>query len=249
MTAKFFTDVKYLWLEQIFEVRAYWVWYAALSLFFPLIMVFGFSRFGVDMNDPAVLLRMISGTAIFALAHEGVSAMAVRVSTMRQDGMLTYYASLPIRKSELLLALVLSRLVLMLPGVIAPLALAPLLYAVPVHYGSVLILLVPLLALLFSTFGVAFGLIAETVEIAQLGTYVLLFVLVLAAPVFISWDALPAPLQALALLMPFTYAADALRLALTGGIALQFWLDVGVLLSMLAAALFILERRFRWRLE
>ena len=85
-----------------------------------------------------------------------------------------------------------------------------------IHYDATLILLLPLLALLFSTLGVAFGLLVESVEIAQSTTYALLFVLVLAAPVFIPWESLPVPLQIFALALPFTYAADALRMSLTG---------------------------------
>jgi ABC-2 type transport system permease protein len=249
MNRKFFSDVKYLWLEQILEVRSYWMLYLPLSLIMPLVMIFGFSRFGGDLSDPAVLLRMISGTAIFAIAQEGASAMAIRITTMRRDGMLIYYASLPIRKTALILALVLSRFVLMLPAVLTPLVIAPLLYDVAMHYDLSLVLLIPLLALLFSTLGVAFGILVESAEVAQQATYVLLFVLVLAAPVFIPWEALPVPLQIVSLVLPFTYAADALRMALMGGMAAQFWLDIGVLLAMLAAALVILERRLRWRLE
>jgi len=249
VSAKFFSDVKVLWLEQILEIRSYWVMYAGLSLVLPLIMVFGFSRFGGDMSDPAVLVRMIGGTMIFAIAQEGFSTMAVRISSMRRDGMLIYYASLPIRKTALILALVLSRALLLLPPVLVTITVAPLLYHVTIHYDPALILLLPLLALLFSTLGVAFGLLVESVELAQSATYALLFVLVLAAPVFIPWESLPVPLQIFALLLPFAYAADALRMTLTGTIAAPFWIDIAVLLAMLIASLFILERRLRWRLE
>ena len=106
------------------------------------------------------------------------------------------------------------------------------------NYSALVLPLIPLLALLFSTFGVAFGLLAETVEVAQLGTYVLLFVLVLAAPVFIPWEALPEPLRWVSLLMPFTYAADALHMTLANTIGTQFWLDIGVLLALLVGSLF-----------
>ena len=71
---------------------------------------------------------MIGGTMIFAIAQEGFSTMAVRVSSMHRDGMLIYYASLPIRKSALILALLLSRFVLMISPVLAPIMIAPLLY-------------------------------------------------------------------------------------------------------------------------
>ena len=249
MNAKFFSDVKVLWLEQILEIRSYWLMYAGVSLVLPLIMVFGFSRFGGDMTDPSVLLRTISGTMIFAIAQEGFSTMAIRVSSMRRDGMLIYYASLPIRKTALIVALLLSRIMVLLPAVIVPITVAPLLYHIPVTLNVTLIIVIPLLALLFSTFGVAFGVLAATVELVQLGTNILLFVLVLAAPVFIPWELLPVPLQIFSLVLPVTYAADALRMSLTGTIAPQFWLDIGVLLAMLIAALFILERRLRWRLE
>ncbi len=246
---KFLTDVKFLWLEQILELRSYWVFYLAFSLVFPLIMVFGFSRFGGETTDPDALLRLIGGAAIFSIANEGISSMAVRVTTMRREGMLLYYASLPISKVSLIVALVLARFIIVLPGLLAPIILAPVLYHVNIYYDPTLLLLIPLLALLFSTIGIAFGLVAGTVEIAQLATNALLFVLVLASPVFIPWDALPDILRYSSLIFPFTYAADALDMALTGALGARFWIDVAVLSGMLLAALFIMERRFRWRLE
>src|SRR5262249_50928120 len=154
-------------LEQILEIRSYWLMYVGLSLILPLIMVFGFSRFGGDLSDPSVLIRMIGGTMIFAIAQEGFSNMAMRVSAMHRDGMLIYYASLPIRKTALILALVLSRVILLLPPVLVPITIAPLVYHVSLHYDFMLILLLPLLALLFSALGVAFGLLVESVEMAQ----------------------------------------------------------------------------------
>jgi hypothetical protein len=45
MSAKFYRDVKYLWLEQVLEMRSNWILYLGFSLTLPLVMIFGFFAF------------------------------------------------------------------------------------------------------------------------------------------------------------------------------------------------------------
>src|SRR4051812_42544681 len=94
--SKFLIDLKYLWLEQMMEVRTTWYWFVVFGMFMPLSMVFGFARIGAGLTDRTSLIFIISGAAIFAVATEGIVTMAQRVGTMKKEGMLVYYASLPI---------------------------------------------------------------------------------------------------------------------------------------------------------
>jgi hypothetical protein len=69
----------------------------------------------------------------------------------------------------------------------------------------------------------------------------------LAAPIFIPAEALPLPLRILAYLLPPTYAADALRQALSGTISMSFFVDLAVLLVLTFTGVGVVGRRLRWR--
>ncbi len=106
-------------------MRDIWYIFVIFSLLMPLSMVFGFARMGGGLNDRAGLLYIITGSAIFAVANEGISMLAGRVGEMKRDGLLLYYATLPISKTAFILAILLSRLVLTIPGMLVAMAGGP----------------------------------------------------------------------------------------------------------------------------
>lgn len=246
---KFFVDLKYLTLEQLLEVRTTWYWFLVFSLFMPLSMVFGFGRIGSGLSDRNSLLYIISGAAIFAVATEGIVTVSQKVTQMKKEGMMIYYASLPISKTAFIAAILLTRMLVTLPGMLVPIALGPLLYGINVEFSFWVLLLLPLCGLSLSAIGMTFGSLLNSVELVSVITNVLIFVLIFAAPVFIPVAALPLPLQIFGYLLPPTYAADALRLALSGTLDTMFYFDVAILLLMTVASLFALTRWLRWRLR
>src|ERR1043165_3857626 len=127
---KFAVDLKYLWLEQMLEIRTIWYWYFIFSLFLPIAMVFGFARIGSGLTDANSLIYIISGSAIFSVANDGLYTMAIRIGSMKKEGMLLYYASLPINKVAFVTAIMVSRLRVTLPGMVAPILFGSLIYKV-----------------------------------------------------------------------------------------------------------------------
>jgi ABC-2 type transport system permease protein len=247
---KFLVDLKFLWLEQMLEVRASWPFFVTFSLLMPLSMVFGFARIGSGLTDRASLLYIVSGAAVFATATEGLVAMAMRIAWMKREGMMVYYASLPISKVAFVMAIIASRLLVTLPGMLAPMLVAPLLYRdLELRFSPWVLLLLPLTALSLSSAGMALGSLIDNVELVNALTQVLLFLLLLAAPVFIPAESLPLPLRLLGYLLPPTYAADALRHALGGTVGRAFFVDVALLLLLSGASLAGLSRWLRWRLK
>lgn len=246
---KFGVDLKYLWLEQMLEIRTTWYWYAIFSLFLPLSMVFGFARMGSGLTDANSLIFIISGAAVFSVANDGLYTMAVRIGTMKKEGMLLYYASLPISKAAFVTAIILSRLAVTLPGMVAPMVFGALLYKVNLHFSLWIVVLLPLSALSLSAIGMAIGSFINSLEMIQVIVNLLLFVLIMAAPVFIPWQALPLPLQLLGCLLPPSYAADALRHVLAGMIDGAFYVDVAVLVGMTLLGVVILNRWMNWRIR
>jgi ABC-2 type transport system permease protein len=246
---RFLSNVKYLWLEQLLELRPYWHFHLAYSLLVPLILTFGLTRIAGQIDNAELTLRVVIGSAIFMLANEVFSAIAVRVTTMYREGMIIYYASLPISKMSLIVALMLARSVIALPGLVAPLLLAPIVFNYHVVYHPLLLLIVPLTALLLATVGMIVGLLIKAVEVTQAVTYAVVILIFLATPVFIPAEILPVPLRIASQFLPFTYASEALNLALRGTIDAQFWIDTAILGAMMIVCFFVLERRLQWQTD
>src|SRR5581483_10534185 len=215
---KFWVDFKYLWLEQMMEIRVAWYWYLLFSLVIPLAMVFGFARFGRGLTDQSSLIYIISGSAIFAVVNDGLYAMAIRLGSMKKEGILVYYASLPISRVAFAGAIMFSRLVVLLPGMLCPILLGSAIYGINLEMTNWIVTSV-------------------------------LFLVVMAAPVFIPITALPLPLQFLSYAFPPTYAADALRRLLLGDVNLAFYLDMAMLALMVVVSFFVFKRWSFWRLR
>jgi ABC-2 type transport system permease protein len=246
---KFLVDLKYLWLEQMLEVRTTWYWFVVFGMFMPLSMVFGFARIGSGLTDRNSLIFIISGAAIFSVATEGIVTMAQRVGTMKKEGMLVYYASLPISKVAFIMAIMFSRLIVALPGMLMPILVGPLLYNVSLEPSLWILILLPLTALALSAIGMVLGSLVNSLELVAVITNVLIFVLLMGAPVFIPVESLPLPMQIIGYLLPPTYAADALRHALDGSTGAAFYLDLLALVLMTLLSFYALARWLRWRLK
>ena len=245
---KFFIDLKFLWLEQMLEIRRTWYWFLVFSLILPVTMVFGFTRIGSGLTDYGSLIFIISGSAVFAATNEGLYALAVRIGTMKKEGTLIYYASLPISKTAFLLAILLSRLVVTFPGMLVPLVFGAWLYQIPISLNLWVLVLLLLTAMALSNIGLMLGAVVGSLELVQIIVNILLFVLVMAGPIFSPMDSLPLPLQILSYLLPPTYAAAALRSALHGIFDTNFYLNVLVLLALTVVGFFLSSRLLRWRI-
>ena len=244
---RFRTAFTYLFLEQMFEMRTTWLWNGLFSLFMPLAMVFGLARIGAGLRDPESMLYILSGTLVFTVATEGISTMALRMGYMKREGMLLYYASLPIGRLPLVASVVSSRLLVTLPGLLAPIVASSLLYGYDVAVTPWVIVVLFLCCLSLATIGMALGLAIPTLELTVAITNTIIYVLLLGAPIFIPARSLPVPLRALSFALPPTYAADALRRAFTGATDAVFYLELLVLAALTALGLLVVQSWLRWQ--
>ncbi|MBD9735586.1 ABC transporter permease, partial [Streptomyces sp. H28] len=240
-------DLKYLWLEQMLEVRTTWSWVLMFGLLMPAAMVFGLTRIGNGLSDEQSLLFIVSGAAIFSVANEGIGTLAQRIGVLRQDGMMVYYASLPISRISFLAAMVFSRLLLILPGLITPMITAKLMYDTDFVISPALLIVLPLSCMALSAIGLAIGTLVRSMDLLLVIVNLMIFVLLLVAPVLIPIESLPVPLQVFGYLLPPTYAAESLRLALMGDFGTTFLLNIAALSAMTAVGLAGANRWLRWR--
>lgn len=246
---KFFVDLWVLWLEQMGEVRVNWPLYLLFSVIFPIVLVFGFTRLGSGLTDGFSLLYIISGSIIMSLTSDGIVGMASKLGEMKRDNSLLYYASLPISRLAFVLALILSRFVVTIPGMIAPLVFGAFVYNFEISLNIWLFLLIPLISLACSIFGLFIGIVIESVNLINLIANAMMIIVLLAAPIFMPYESLPLPLQWASFLVPLTYAAAALREAIAGSIGSIFFINAGVLLAFITAALVYLTSFWQWRIR
>lgn len=244
---KFWTDLSCLWQEQMAEVRVNWMWYALFSVMLPIILVFGFTRIGTGLTDETSLLYIISGSIILSLASDGIYGMAIKIGEMKHENTLIYYTSLPINRLAFILSLILSRLIVTLPGMIVPLLYGVIFYDFEVNINIWMLLLVPMISISFAIIGLFIGIWIKSLNLIQLAVNALLFVTLLASPVFMPLEALPVPLQAFAYVLPMSYAAAALRDSLMGNFSVEFYLNMAVFFITTAGTVMIIMRYWQWR--
>lgn len=249
LTRKFWSDFYFLFLEQLLEIRVTWYWHLIFAGVLPITMVFGFPRMGTSLADMDSLIYIISGAAIFAAANDGLYTLAVRLGQMKKDGVLLYYMSLPISPIAFIMAQMLSRLLITLPGMLMTILAGIALYAVPIGFSPWILVLLLLCGLAFSAVGMVLGLYIENLELLQVITNLILFMVILVTPVFTSIEALPDFLRPVAYGMPTTYAAAALRAALTGRLDEGFYLQMGMLALLTLIGFALLKRGLRWQLH
>jgi ABC-2 type transport system permease protein len=246
---KFFVDLWVLWLEQMAEVRVNWPLYLLFSVIFPIVIVFGFTRLGSGLTDGMSLLYIISGSIIMSLTSDGIVGMASKLGEMKRDNSLSYYASLPINRFSFVFALILSRFVVTIPGMIAPLVFGAFFYEFRIELSLWLFLLIPLISLACAVFGLFIGIMVESISLINLIANAIMIVVLLASPIFMPYESLPLPLQWASFLVPLTYAAAALREAITGNIGIIFYINSLVLLLITCGALIFLSRFWQWRIR
>ncbi|MBA2362175.1 MAG: ABC transporter permease [Chloroflexia bacterium] len=242
------TEFRYLFVVQLLEERGFLAGTIFFTTVFPLLLVFGLGVVG-DGQSPDGLTYIITGSAVSSLTFVGITMVAQSLAWMKERGDFLYYASLPISKSSLLLAVIASKLVLQMPGIVVALVGGGLLYGLDFELNPLLLIILPLTALALSGMGAALGLLSPSLQLVNLLSQVAGIVVLFAAPVMIPMESLPLPLQWFGRLLPPTYAADALRRAVAGVTDVQLLVDLAVLAFAAALSLVGISRGLRWRLR
>lgn len=245
--SRYWLEFRLLFLAQVLQERQFLAGTLTITTLFPLLLVFGLGLVGSGQTREGVTY-IITGSTVVSLTTVGVVIVASTLAWSKENGVYLYYASLPIAKSSLLLAIIASKLLLQLPGVLVALVGGSLIYDFPLRPHPLLLLILPLTALSLSGIGAALGILAPNPEVTNTISNAALFIIMFAAPVLIPLEALPLPLQWFGLLLPPTYAADALRRAINGVTDARLLLDIVVLLAWTVASLAGVTRGLRWRL-
>ena len=223
-----------------------WSWPATLinGLLVPLTALFFIRQAAGDNAGSSEFL--ISGNIIISLIFTTMYGTSARFSFMRTFGVLDYYATLPVSKVLLVLAVNGGFLILTLPSALLTIGIAQL-FGMSFQLNLFFFLIVPLASFSLSAVGAFVGVAAPNFDTANTITAILQFLFMGCGPILIPAERLPDFINVLGHALPSTYAADALRRSLRGAYDLTFWLDLGFLIIFDLAAMFFVARRMEWR--
>lgn len=218
---------------QVLEYRSWGIITAIFTTLFPLAMIYGFSLIGGGVPEDG-LIYLVTGAAIISLVTVGITATSQELASMRREGVLEYYASLPISKAGLLASLLTVRVVMVIPGIVLTLVVGSKLYGTPLDINAYSVLLVPLTVLSISGVGVALGSLISDVRAVGTLSQLAFIIVMFASPVLIPMDRLPPAIQWFSYALPTTYAAEGFRQALAGQV------DTSLFSNIIVLALFAL---------
>lgn len=225
-----------------------WGWRGLVTtgMIFPIFSMVAMGLFARDLG-PHALSYVLTGNVILALMFENLGKMTSRFSYLRLTGGLDFYATLPIRRSLLILAIAFSFLTLSLPAVLVTLVFGTWYLGIPVHYHPLLVPVIPMAVLPLSGLGALIGSAPRSPEENLALSRVLTLALLSLGPVLFPPERLPAALLWLGKLSPATYAASALRQTLLGPVGWQLPLDLTALTLFTLGAFWLVNRQMRWR--
>ena len=211
--------------------------------------LFGILALGVFARDAGreTLTYVLTGNLVVSLMLGNMGSVESHFTFMRFQGVLDYFATLPIRRSALILAVVLAFLLIHLPSVVITVLLGSLFLQVPLKPHPIALLVAPMCAIPLSGIGALIGTRARTPQEASALGLLVTMAMAALGPVAVPPGRLPAAVLALGRLSPATYAASALRQALLGPVTGQMAIDLAILAGFSVTIFWLVGRKMDWR--
>jgi len=244
----FWTQLVDLVLIELTNWRWSWRGLVVISTIAPLASMAALGIFARDSGVEA-LSYVFTGNIVLSLLFGIEGNVQSHFMFMRMEGVLDYFATLPVKKSALLTAVIAAFFLLALPSVLATIFVGAYILDISLNLHPLVVLIIPLCTLPVSAIGALIGLKARNYAEAGSFNLLLTFALLALGPVVIPPNRLPDWLLALGWLSPTTYASSALRQVLLGPIMGRLWWDVAALVGFTAVSFAVIGRLLQWRRE
>ncbi|MBI3838523.1 MAG: ABC transporter permease [Planctomycetia bacterium] len=203
-----------------------------------------------EFNEPGgrYIDFLIPGLLGMSLMGGGLWGVGFVTVDMRIRKLLKRFLATPMRKSDFLTGVMISRLLFMVPEVIVLLVFARFVFGVMI-YGSILAVLFLILlgAVTFAGLGLLVASRARTLEAVSGLMNLVMLPMWLLSGIFFSSDRFPEVVQPAIKVLPLTALIDALRAVMQEGASLASQLpQVGLLTAWAVVTFFLALRWFRW---
>lgn len=193
------------------------------------------------------LVYVLAGSVVLSLMFQTLNNVASNFAFMRAMGTLDFLATLPVHRQVLILATVLAFFLLSIPSILVTVAAGALFLGVPLRVSPLALVVFPLCATPLAGLGALLGILARNIEEAGSMTLLVTIALLFLGPVMLPPSTIPDWLLATSHVSPASYAASAIRQVVFGPVTGRLWIDIGALVALSCATLWLAGRRVRWR--
>ena len=177
-------------------------------------LILGFGYLIPNISESAALY-ITTGAATQAFTTVGLVILPQFLSEAKTLGRFEYFLTLPTSREAYLLSQMAVVVLVATPGVIFSVALGAWHYGFSLSIDPAVVPVVLLIFLSLAGIGVAMAVISPHQQLTNALTQLIVFYVVFFAPVMIPVEQLPWLLRQVSVVMPPTYAADAIRGSLT----------------------------------
>lgn len=205
----------------------------------------------VEVNEPGgrYIDFLVPGLLGMSLMGGGLWGVGFVIVDMRVRKLLKRFLATPMKKADFMMGVMISRMLIMVPEVLALLVFARYAFGV-VNYGSVtaVALLVLLGATMFSGIGLMVASRAKTIEAVSGMMNLVMVPMWIFGGIFFSPERFPAALQPVVQALPLTPLISSLRAVMQEGKSLaELATPIGIMLAWGVVSFALALKWFRWR--
>lgn len=240
------TQIYVLWRMEVANWRRSWqiiVLGGIVGALFYIIFV------GILMRQagPEALAYVLSGNVVASLLFATRSFAENRFIFMRTSDTLDYFATLPIWRNGLIVAVVAAALALSIPGLLTVIFVGSRILSLELALHPLLWLVLPLSTLPFAALGALIGTITRSYEESNTVSTAVILTLILLGPVTVPPTMLPEILIILGRFNPAVYTASAFRQLIIGPVTPQLIYDLIAITTFTIATLWFVGRHLEWQ--
>jgi ABC-2 type transport system permease protein len=199
-------------------------------------------------NSPNALAYVVTGNMVLSMLFGTLGQVSGNFAYMRANGMLDYFATLPIYRAALIIATVVAFFVLSIPATVVTLLIGTMLLKLPVNISPLIVIVIPLITLTLAGLGALIGLVGNTPETVSAVSNLTTFALISLGPIILPAEQLPEIIRVISYLSPATYAASALRQVVLASVEpIPLVVDMLILISIMLLLLWLVGKRIDWR--
>lgn len=225
-----------------------WSWRSILVVgaCVPLFGMIGLSIYARDLG-PDALHIIFSGSLVMSMMLGNLGNIQSHVVFMRFQGTLEYFATLPVHKHTLMLAIIIAFFLLSLPALLTLLVVGSALLRISLAPHPLLLLVMPLCVLPMSAIGALIGVSVGSPQQGGSLSVLTAFLFGGLGPVLFPAERLPEVLRLIGLINPAARAASALRQTLIGPLDQQIALDLAILFGFTLCVFYVVGKKLDWR--
>ncbi len=223
------------------------IWFIGMvQVVFTVSFVLGFGYFLKPISERQALF-LTTGVATNGIVMVALVGLPSIISQGKAEGRLDYFLTLPVSRELYLGAQVAYVALTALPAVVFAVWFGSWHYGLALSISPAVVVVTALGVLSLAGVGIAVGTLSSMPQLTNALTNLITFYVLLFAPILIPREQLPSVLEHLSVVMPPTYAADAMRGALTDlpgtHLVRSLWVMAGFTVVSLAISAATIRRR------